>query len=80
MIKKADKIAGKIVRRLRKGAGLSQEVLAERVGTSYQQIQKYETGQNRISISRLLEIAKALETEGYILVKLIEFELAAEDF
>lgn len=40
--------------------GLSQTDLAERVDVSYQQIQKYELGRNRVSASRLWEIAEAL--------------------
>ena len=44
----------------RQGLGLSQTALAERVGVSFQQIQKYETGINRISASRLYQIALAL--------------------
>lgn len=47
----------------RQGLGLSQTALAERVGVSFQQIQKYETGINRISASRLHQIALALGAE-----------------
>ncbi|MBL0948122.1 MAG: helix-turn-helix domain-containing protein [Brevundimonas sp.] len=48
---------------LRQALGLSQTSLAERVGVSFQQIQKYETGINRISASRLHQIALALGAE-----------------
>ena len=47
----------------RQAMGLSQTALAERVGVSFQQIQKYETGINRISASRLHQIALALGAE-----------------
>jgi len=40
---------------------MTQQQLAERVGIKFQQIQKYETGANRISASRLWDIADALE-------------------
>lgn len=40
--------------------GMSQEKLAEKLGLTFQQIQKYEKGANRIGASRLLEIALAL--------------------
>lgn len=40
--------------------GMTQQQLAERVGIKFQQIQKYETGMNRISASRLWDIAEAL--------------------
>ena len=51
---------GSLIRILRKAAGLSQMKLAERVGVSYQQIQKYERGGSEISVSRLSQIAEAL--------------------
>jgi len=41
--------------------GISQEALAEQCGVSFQQIQKYENGANRISFSRLVQIARALK-------------------
>ncbi|MEO1293755.1 MAG: helix-turn-helix transcriptional regulator, partial [Pseudomonadota bacterium] len=41
--------------------GLTQQQLGERIGIKFQQVQKYETGQNRISASRLYELATALE-------------------
>lgn len=55
-----DKKIGQKIREIRKGWGLSQIELAERVGISFQQIQKYEKGTTRISIMRLEQIAKAL--------------------
>lgn len=42
--------------------GVSQQTLGERLGVSYQQIQKYESGNNRISAARLYQCAKILET------------------
>ena len=45
----------------RKTLGISQEALAEQCGISFQQIQKYENGANRISFSRLVQIARALQ-------------------
>jgi transcriptional regulator with XRE-family HTH domain len=46
----------------RSALGLSQSTLAQRVGVSFQQVQKYETGQNRISASRLHRVATVLGT------------------
>jgi transcriptional regulator with XRE-family HTH domain len=40
--------------------GMTQQQLAEKVGIKFQQIQKYETGMNRISASRLFDISQAL--------------------
>ena len=51
---------GKKIRQLRKDWGLSQLELAERVGVSFQQIQKYEKGATRISVMRLKQVSKAL--------------------
>lgn len=46
--------------------GLTQQQLGERVGIKFQQVQKYETGQNRISASRLWELARAVDVPiGY---------------
>ena len=41
--------------------GLSQEKLAEAVGVTFQQIQKYERGTNRVSAGRLFELSKVLD-------------------
>jgi transcriptional regulator with XRE-family HTH domain len=51
---------GKRVRHRRWMVGMTQQQLAERVGIKFQQIQKYETGMNRISASRLWDIANTL--------------------
>ncbi len=52
---------GKRVRHRRWMVGMTQQQLAERVGIKFQQIQKYETGMNRVSASRLWDIADALD-------------------
>ncbi|MFN5619069.1 MAG: helix-turn-helix domain-containing protein, partial [Brevundimonas sp.] len=44
----------------RQALGLSQAALAGRIGVSFQQLQKYESGANRISASRLHHLAQAL--------------------
>ncbi|EKE43924.1 DNA-binding protein, putative [Oceaniovalibus guishaninsula JLT2003] len=41
--------------------GMTQQQLAQKVGIKFQQIQKYETGMNRVSASRLWDIADALD-------------------
>ncbi|WP_332772051.1 helix-turn-helix domain-containing protein [Phenylobacterium sp.] len=53
---------GARVRARRKALGLNLEALAAELGVAYQQLQKYETGANRISVSMLYEIARALRT------------------
>lgn len=52
---------GRKVRQCRWYAGMSQRELAEILGISYQQLQKYETGANRMSVGRLWDIAQVLE-------------------
>lgn len=52
---------GAAVRIRRKTLGISQEALAEQCGVSFQQVQKYENGANRISFSRLVQISRALK-------------------
>lgn len=52
---------GKRIRQRRWLVGMTQQQLAERVGIKFQQIQKYETGANRVSASRLWDIAEALD-------------------
>ncbi|WP_171101862.1 helix-turn-helix domain-containing protein [Ruegeria sp. HKCCD7255] len=52
---------GKRVRHRRWLIGMTQQQLAQQVGIKFQQIQKYETGANRISASRLWDIAEALD-------------------
>lgn len=49
------------IRTRRKLLGVSQEVLAHDLGLTFQQVQKYERGANRVSASKLYEIAKSLQ-------------------
>lgn len=60
MTKDIDLIIGKRVRMRRTILGLSQEALGDALGVTFQQIQKYERGVNRISASRLYGLAKVL--------------------
>ncbi len=66
-----DKYVGARVRQKRRELGMSQASLAMRLGLTFQQVQKYERGTNRISSSKLWEAAQALNVtvgwffEGY---------------
>jgi transcriptional regulator with XRE-family HTH domain len=51
---------GMRVRRRRTALGMSQEALGDALGLTFQQVQKYEKGANRIGASRLLQIAGIL--------------------
>jgi transcriptional regulator with XRE-family HTH domain len=55
-----DRYMGLRLRARRMEMGLSQQALAAAIGVTFQQIQKYELGVNRMPASKLLEIAKAL--------------------
>ena len=57
-----DRYVGTRMRVRRLEVGMSQEKLGEFLGITFQQVQKYEKGTNRVSISRLHQIAQALET------------------
>jgi len=52
---------GRLVRALRMSHGLSHTELANRIGVPFQQVQKYETGTNRISMGRLANVAKLFD-------------------
>lgn len=56
-----DRKVGQRVRTRRLEIGMSQERLAELLGVTFQQVQKYEKGVNRIAVSRLWDISVALE-------------------
>jgi transcriptional regulator with XRE-family HTH domain len=61
-----DAYVGSRVRMRRKMIGLSQEKLGEQLGITFQQVQKYEKGANRIGASRLQTISQVLEVPiGY---------------
>ena len=57
---RVDVHVGKRIRHRRWLVGMTQQQLAEKVGIKFQQIQKYETGMNRVSASRLWDIGAAL--------------------
>ena len=61
MAKRVDVHVGQRIRQRRWMLGVTQQQLADRVGIKFQQIQKYETGANRVSSSRLWDIGEALE-------------------
>ncbi len=60
MADETDLHVGKRLRRRRRLLGMTQQDLASQVGVRFQQIQKYECGANRITASRLFELARAM--------------------
>ena len=72
-----DRHVGLRIRMRRKELAVSQERLAEAVGLTFQQIQKYERAANRVSASKLWELARALDTSiAYFYEGLPEMEQA----
>lgn len=69
---------GKRVRHRRWMVGMTQQQLGEIVGIKFQQIQKYETGMNRISASRLWDIAQALDVSISFFFEGFDAEAGAE--
>jgi transcriptional regulator with XRE-family HTH domain len=59
-IEEVDKFIGKNIYSLRLARGLSRQQLSGEIGVTHQQLYKYERGKNRISVGRLLLIAKEL--------------------
>jgi transcriptional regulator with XRE-family HTH domain len=55
-----DKFVGDRIRQYRAMMGISQQKLAESLGVTFQQLQKYERGENRIGAGRLLMVANTL--------------------
>lgn len=60
VIRPVDGHVGALVRQRRLEVGMSQEKLGDAIGLTFQQVQKYEKGTNRIGSSRLMQIANAL--------------------
>jgi transcriptional regulator with XRE-family HTH domain len=58
--KPVDAFVGARIRARRLELSISQEKLAEAIGLTFQQVQKYEKGMNRVSSSRLMQIANTL--------------------
>ena len=61
--RRVDAYVGSRIRERRTTMGLTQENLASALEISYQQVQKYEAGTNRVSAGRLYEIARKLDVE-----------------
>lgn len=67
-----DQALGLAIRLRRHARGLSQSALGEAIGVSFQQIQKYERGANRVSFSTMVRICEALDCQVSDLVAEVE--------
>lgn len=72
--KDIDVFAGEQLKKRRKELGMSQKVLAESLGVTFQQVQKYEKGLNRIGASRLFDLCKVLKVKPSYFFKTINYE------
>ena len=61
MVHPVDIHVGRKIREARLARGLTQSGVAKQLGLSFQQLQKYETGYNRVSASKLFELSQLLE-------------------
>ena len=77
MVHPVDLHVGKRIRQRRWLVGMTQQQLAEQVGIKFQQIQKYETGANRVSASRLWDISEAMDVPVNFFFEGIENEVTA---
>ena len=76
-----DRALGAAIRLRRRSLSLTQDQLAKACGISFQQVQKYENGANRVSFSRLVQIARALECQVSDLTCALDApQIAAADF
>jgi transcriptional regulator with XRE-family HTH domain len=72
-----DRALGNAIRLRRRLLNMTQERLASACGISFQQVQKYESGANRVSFSRLVRIASALDCQVTDLTNALDQPLAA---
>ncbi|AGF75713.1 hypothetical protein BVwin_05850 [Bartonella vinsonii subsp. berkhoffii str. Winnie] len=71
---------GKKIRYRRKSMEISQTELGEKLGVSFQQIQKYENGSNRVGAGRLQEIANILNVNISFFIPIFHHTLIMKDF
>ncbi|MDR2007985.1 MAG: helix-turn-helix domain-containing protein [Alphaproteobacteria bacterium] len=77
--KDIDVFAGEQLKKRRKELGMSQKVLAESLGVTFQQVQKYEKGLNRIGASRLFDLCKILRVKPSYFFKTLNFAYDVND-
>jgi transcriptional regulator with XRE-family HTH domain len=75
-----DRALGNAIRLRRRSLGLTQEELGKSCGISFQQVQKYESGANRVSFSRLVQIARALECRVSDLTRALDQPQVAPEY
>ncbi len=69
---------GESIRRLRILRGYSQDAVARKIGVTFQQLQKYECGLNRVCVSRLFDISKSFSVPPSYLVNLVNDDVQSQ--
>ena len=72
---KYDKAIAKVVKTMRQRAGYTQAEMGGKLGVSYQQVQKYENGQSRLSHSRVLQYLDILHLDLTTLERMVANEM-----
>lgn len=67
-----DKKLGAAIKQRREEKDVSQDTLAKAIGVTFQQVQKYENGTNRLSVERLLKVCKALGVTSRTVLESVE--------
>lgn len=75
-----DKAIGSKIRSLRNLRDMSQSELGAALNVSFQQVQKYEKGTNRVTVARLMQIAKALKEDVSYFMDTGDVSQATVDF
>lgn len=79
LVSEADRAIGPRIRIARAEIGMSQDALARALGLTFQQVQKYEKGTNRVSAARLAAIAAILGKKMSYFVDGIDVAVASDD-
>ena len=79
LLDETDQLVARNIRYQRIQRGMSQEAVADELGLTFQQLQKYEKGVNRISIGRLVRIARILNVPLTVLLDGVEEGSPPED-
>src|ERR1700760_502681 len=74
-----DAVLGDRIRRRRRELHLSQSALGAKLGITFQQVQKYENGTNRVSATMLVKLADALELSVGEILQEVDPGMAAGD-
>ncbi|WP_455296477.1 helix-turn-helix domain-containing protein [Brucella pituitosa] len=67
-VSSVDTLIGQRIRELRCASNKTQAEVAKACGVTFQQVQKYERGTNRLSVSRLIDVCKAIDVSPALFV------------